>query len=384
MSHDSTLTSARAGRRASAWIAGPAVVSILGLLALGVGPQDGARARAADATLAADEEALPRVDTVVVGRAAIAASRQWDGVVQAVRQSTIAAQTQARIVRLDAQAGDRLRKGQVVAVLDARESAAGLAQADARVSQTQATLANARLVHERNERLHAQGFISKSALDASSAQLRVAEAAQREAGAGRTLQRVSGSYTTVVAPFDAVVSERLAELGEVAAPGKPLVTMYEPGRMRIAFFVPAPVAAAMADTATVRVRLPGPGGEARWSAPLAAQVMPAADPGSATVEIRADLETADARTLVPGQHLAVRTEGAHERVLAVPTGATLTRGELQLAYVAGEGGFVLRAVRLGRSANGRVEVLAGLREGERIALDPVRAGLRDARPGALR
>ncbi|MEZ5729153.1 MAG: hypothetical protein R3E48_14830 [Burkholderiaceae bacterium] len=89
--------------------------------------------------------------------------------------------------------------------------------------------------------------------------------------------------------------------------------------------------------------------------------------------------------MLPGQAVVVHTERPDpDGRLSIPAAAVLQRGEMRVAYVALEGRFVLRALRLGRHIGDRVEVRAGLREGERVALDPVRAGLGGARPEAAK
>ncbi|MEZ5729154.1 MAG: efflux RND transporter periplasmic adaptor subunit [Burkholderiaceae bacterium] len=181
----------------------------------------------------------PSVETVAVSRGVLADSREWNGTLQAIRHATVAAQTVARIISLDVEAGQRVKKGQRIAVLDARETRAGIAQASAQAAQAKASLANARASYERSKSLHLQGFISQAALDAALAQLRVAQAAASQAGASVQMQQVTGSYTTIVAPYDAVISARLAEVGELAAPGRAIVSLYAPGQLRAAFFVPA-------------------------------------------------------------------------------------------------------------------------------------------------
>ena len=305
----------------------------------------------------------------------------WDGALQPVRQSTLAAQTQARVLAVKVRAGDRVRAGQVLVSLDNREAAAAVSQASAQEAQVQAALDEARAAHARSKRLLAQGFISQAAMDSADAQLRQAEAQRNQAGAGSTLQRLASSYTTLVAPYDGVVTAVMVEQGDLAAPGRPLVELHGSDRLRAVVYVPASVALALGAQPKVDVALPAPVGTvARRLEGMTGTVVPAADPSSATVELRVDLPVEESRRFLPGQRIKVHTSGAAEAMLVIPRAALLVRGELQAVYVAGPERFVLRAVRLGRDLGERVEVLAGLRDGEKIALDPVRAGLSNSRP----
>ena len=135
------------------------------------------------------------------------------------------------------------------------------------------------------------------------------------------------------------------------------------------------------------MRLPG---SERWVRPASSTSLPAADPVSQTVEWRLDLSAADGAQQVPGRQVRVRFVGSGEQQrLVVPEAVLVCRGELTAVYVAvprGEGqpdGFSLRAVRTGAGRGGAgLEVLAGLKAGDRVALDPVRAGLSNVVPAA--
>ena len=321
------------------------------------------------------------------------ARSEWNGVVQAVQESTLAAQVQGRIDHIGVRAGDRVDAGQELARIDARETVAGLAQARARLAQARAALAGVESTHERNRRLFEQGFISRSSLDASQTQLAAARATVAEALAGVERQTVTGTYTAIQAPYDGIVAEVMAEVGEIAQPGRELLRIHAPDALRVSLRVPAGYAADLDPGAVARVRVgvrevvagtdgrPGmPASGTIWSEPIPLRVMPAADPGSATVELRIDLPQELAAGLRPGEYLRVVTERPAGAGLFVPARAVMMRGELKAAYVAVDGRFVLRALRVGAAGDDRIEVLAGLREGERVAMDPVRAGLAGAVP----
>ncbi len=323
----------------------------------------------------------PEVQVTTAQLLRIGQGLDWDGTLQPVRQSTLAAQTQARVLAVKVHAGDRVRAGQVLVSLDNREAAAGVSQANAQEAQVQAALDEARASNARSKRLLQQGFISQAAMDAADAQLRQTEAQRSQAGAGSTLRQLANSYATLVAPYDGVVTAVMVEQGELAAPGRPLVELHGSERLRAVAYVPASVALALGAQPRVTLVLPAPVGTiARRLEEVVGTVVPSADPSSATVELRVDLPTDESRRFLPGQRIKIHTSGASESMLVIPRVTLLMRGELQAVYVAAPERFVLRAVRLGRDLGERVEVLAGLREGEKIATDPVRAGLSHARP----
>jgi RND family efflux transporter MFP subunit len=308
-----------------------------------------------------------------------------DGSLQAARQATVSAQTAGNVLALNVKAGDRVRSGQVIARLDGREAQAVVERSQAALAQAQAEALNARLHAQRTLELRRQGFMSQAALDAAETQSRAAEAGVQQAEAGRAQARLTSAYAQVLAPFDGVVLATHLDAGDLASPGRPVVTIYAPGALRAVVQVPASRAVTARTAQNVTVTLP----DGRTLAPTRRTEVSATDPVSQTVEWRLDLPAAALQSLMPGQAVRVRFAGAPEQALAakpsspaaivVPEAAVLRRGELTAVYVATQDRFALRVVRLGaRRAGGEVEVLAGLKPGDRVALDALRAGLADA------
>src|SRR5450830_738822 len=274
--------------------------------------------------------------TVVTGTAQGLA---LDAVVEAGRQSVIAAQVQGAIVALPVKAGDTVKAGQLLMRLDARAAQSG-------VDVSQAQLEAAR---------------GLAALQAAQAQVR-ASAAQT------TAAHTQSGYYSVSAPYAGVISELPVSLGDLASPGRPLLTLFDPASLRISVQVPESQASVQG---AVRVQLDGlPAFVApHW------QWLPVTDPVSHTRTLRLTLPAEVSAVLAPGRFARVWlpgrvVSGAPARLL-VPQAAVLRRAELQAVYViAAEGRPVLRQVRLGEARGEQVEVLTGLREGESVALDP--------------
>jgi len=321
-----------------------------------------------------------RVPTTVVGNTTVQAAMEFDAVLQPVRQATVTAQVGGTVVALRVKAGDTVKRGQPLVRLDDREVRANTARSDAAVVQAEAELRNARQVLERNRALKKEGFISQAAIDSADNQMQAAQAAVRQAQAARSQATVAQGFADLVAPFDAVVLATHVEAGDLALPGRALVTLYEPGRMRAVAQVSAS-RVAMATAATeVQVVL----ADGQTLTPSAREMLPTADPVTQTVEWRLALPTT-AALLRPGQTARVVARSAAASALpaaparlSLPVQAVLHRGELTAVFVALPQGFALRAVRVGQAAGGLVDVLSGLSVGERVALDPVRAGLQGA------
>ena len=298
-----------------------------------------------------------------------------EAVVEAVRQSTVSAQIAGRIVDLRFDVGDYVKKGQVIARIDERAVTQAEAASVAQVREAQAGLANARAQYERSKQLLAQKFISQAALDKAESDYRAAQARVTALLAGAGAAATERSFATIVAPYSGVVSARYVELGEMATPGKPLMTGFDPSTLRVVATVPQAQVAAIQAGARARVEVPSSG---KWIDVRNIVVVPSADPRTHTTRIRLELPE-DVRGVYPGVYARAHFVTGSALKLQVPRSAVVQRSEVTGVYVVDDKGVPrLRQVRLGEAADENfVEVLAGVRPGERVALDPVRAGMAD-------
>ena len=322
----------------------------------------------------------PEVAVVKAAPQAVAVGFEFDGVVEPVKQSTVSAQASGRVVQLAVAAGDRVRTGQLLATIDDRESQTGLQRSQAQVAQADAELRNAQAHARRTRELQAQGFVSRAALDTADASLKAAQAARDQAAAGQRQSALAQGFTRVTAPYDGWVRETLVQAGDLAVPGKPIVTLYAPLPLRAVVHVPMSRGAAARAASAVEVRVAAAHGGTRVK-PVHREILPVADSVAQTLEWRLELPPAAAGQLAPGQQVRVRFSGSQAVRMLVPPGAVLRRGELTAVYVAAaQGSFVLKAVRLGADHGpAGLEVVAGLRPDDLVAVDPVRAGLAGAR-----
>jgi len=301
-----------------------------------------------------------------------------EAVMEAVRQSTVSAQIAGRVVELRFDVGDYVKKGDVIVRIDERAVSQALAASEAQVLEAQAALANARANHERSRQLLAQKFISQAGLDQAEAAYKSAQARVSALIAGAGAAATERSFATVVAPYSGVVSARHVELGEMATPGRPLMTGFDPSTLRVVATVPQAQVAAIQAGGKARIEVPSLG---RWVDVRAMTVVPAADPRTHTTRVRLELP-AEVRGVYPGVYARAHFVVGRAPRLLVPRAAVLRRSEVTAVYVvAGRGRPQLRQIRLGGAGDETsVEVLAGLQPGERVALDPVRAGMLS--PGA--
>lgn len=297
-----------------------------------------------------------------------------EATLEAVNQATVASRVPGRIIELPVDAGDRVANGDVVLRIDAAEAEQGLAAADATVAQAQASLANARAEHDRARSLLARNFVSQSAVDQARTALLAAEAQLRAARAGRAQASTARAYTTIASPMSGVVSMRHVEAGEMALPGMPLLSIFDPAAMRAVVDVPQSRLGGLAAGALrASVELPDSN---RMIDATRVTVLPAADARTHTLRVRVDLP-ADLGDVVPGSFARVHFTTGQTALVRVPIEAVVRRSELTGVYVVDErNAFSLRQIRTGPvHPDGTVEVLAGLIGGEEIALDPVAAGI---------
>ncbi len=319
----------------------------------------------------------PKVPVVAVQLKSVGQVFELDGVVQPVKQSTISAQTSGRLVSLSVKAGDTVRAGQLLATIDDRETQSGVLRSQAQVAQAQADLHHAQASFNRTRDLRTKGFISAAALDTAEAQLQSAKAGHDQASAGTKQSSLQQGFTRVTSPFDALVLQTQSEAGDLAVPGKPLLTLYAPKPLRVVVQVPVSRAQQMLPESVVELELPAVKGLRSWIRPTSRTVLPFADPVTQTIEWRLDLP-ASAQNLLPGQQVRIRFAAGQTQRMVIPRQSVLQRGELTAVYVAAGQGFVLKAVRLGVEHAQSVEVLAGLVPSDRVALEPIKAGLTGA------
>jgi RND family efflux transporter MFP subunit len=265
-------------------------------------------------------------------------------------------------------------KGQVLARIDDRQAAQVVASSEAQIARATADLANARATLDRNRKLLEKQYISQAAVDRAQAEHDAAAAALAAARAGTGAATAARSHTVITAPFSGVIAERPVQVGEMAQPGRPLFAMFDPSDLRVLASVPEDVIA--------RVRTGAKGASAELSAlgrtvpAKSVTVLPSADARTHTKLVRLDLPDGDAtKGVYPGMFARALFAIGSSSKLVIPARSVAYRSEVAGAYVVTPAGEIrFRQLRLGeKTVDGGIEVLAGLRAGERVALDPVAA-----------
>lgn len=305
-----------------------------------------------------------------------------DALIEAVKQSTVSAQVPGRVVEINFDVDDFVPAGTVIIRLKNTEQRAGVEAAEASLREAQARHTEAETEHRRIADIYEKRLVAKAALDKAEADLAAARERLEAARATVKAAREQLGYTVITAPYSGVVVKRHIEIGEMASAGQPLMTGFSLDELRATATIPQNLIGAVRQHRQARILLPGqPGG-------IKAQALtffPYADADSHSFRVRIALPRG-VEGLYPGMVVKAALTTGMENRLVVPQTAVAHRSEVSAVYVVtakGQVGF--RQVRIGRrTGDGEVEILSGLEAGERVALDPVRAGivLKQQRAGA--
>lgn len=307
--------------------------------------------------------------TLEVEPRSAARERSWDGVVEAVNQATLSAQTAGRVLELPFDVNDYVEAGQVVVRFTDVEQVSAQRRASAALNAAQADYTEAESAFRRTEELVAKQLLAKASLDQARARRDATRAALEAARAGVSAAGEQVDYTVIRSPYSGILVERHVEVGESVQPGQPLISGLSLQKLRLAVEVPQSDIAAIREYAEATVILPGGG---RVGAEKVV-VFPYADPATHSFKIRVELPEAETG-LQPGMTVKVAFKTGEAQNLWIPASALVTRSEVTAVYVVGADNRVsLRQVRLGHRREGEVEVLAGLAKGDRIAADPLAA-----------
>lgn len=347
----------------------------------------------------AEEGPAAKVSVVKAAEEPMADEYVATGTVKARVTTVLSARVMGYLRELKPQAGDTVKAGQVVAVLDAKEIETGLKQAEAArneaksaipevdnaIAAAKAQLDLADATFKRMKNLLDQKSITAQEFDEVSAKHRMAEAnyemarARRvqleqkiaQANEGVAQAAVMRGYTQVTAPFTGTVIERKAEPGMLAAPGMPLLVVEQTGSYRLEAAVEEARLGKFKPGMAVKVDLEAVD---RTLDARVEEIVPAMDPASRSFTVKIGL--GGGATLRSGMFGRARFAQGTKQALTVPAAAVSDQGQVQRVFVVDNGVARGRLVTTGARVDGRVEVLSGLTAGETVVA-PVPAGLVD-------
>jgi len=288
------------------------------------------------------------------------ATEEVVGTVQAKLRAVIEAKISGRIEKMTVVSGQTVEAGELLVQLDA-------AEIQARLDQTVTTRGQAKRDLERLRGLLDQNAISRQDFETAESRYQVAVAAVVEV-------ETTLGYTKIVAPFNGVITRKLADVGDLASPGRALLEMDDPTALRLEAGVPESLIRRVQPGAKLNVR------SAAEDAPVTAvvgEIAPAADSGSRTFNVKLELP-ADT-DLRAGQFARVSIPLANRQALLVPAGAVLQRGQMEIVFVLENRRARLRLVKTGKRFGPEVELVSGVYAGEQVVIEGA-ARLRDGQP----
>lgn len=306
------------------------------------------------------------------------------GTMRAAQTSTLASQMMGTLVEVRVHEGDRVQRGQILAVIDASQPRAALDRANAadaasrqQLAAAESELALAESTLKRFQTLFDKKSVSpqefeevKTRQQAALARRDMARADQEQAKAAISQATTALEYTHIRAPFDGVISEKRADPGTLVSPGLPIFTLEDTRRYRLEASVNESDLAFVRMGQAVPVAVEALGGDALRGKVV--QIVPAADPGSRSFVIKIELPP-DAR-LRSGLFGRAQFLHGERRALLVPQTAVVERGQMQGVFLLDQNRIAaLHYVTLGKVSEDQVEVLAGLQDGDWLV----------ARPGTL-
>lgn len=295
-----------------------------------------------------------------------------DGVIEAVQQTTVSAQIGGQVNTVLFDVGDYVEKDAIIVRLNDKQPMAKLKQAQAELKEAKARYKEAVEEFDRIQDVFAKNAVSKKAMDAAEAAKHAAQAKLESARAGLEQAEEQLEYTRVRAPYSGLVTERHIEVGETAQPGMQLMSGLSLEQLRVNVDVPQIMINAVRESDDVYIVTP----QGNMVPVSAKTVFHFAESASHTFRVRLELK-GDDLWLFPGMFVKAVFEIGQQPELVVPTGAIVRRSEVTAVYiVSAEGRISLRSIRQGRRlASGNTIILAGLMEGEQVAIDPVTAGV---------
>ncbi|GAA3903958.1 efflux RND transporter periplasmic adaptor subunit [Halomonas cibimaris] len=310
--------------------------------------------------------AQAQLATAPVERDALQASLRLDGMIEAVQQSTVSAQTAGTVMRLPFDVDDRVAAGELIVQLEDSEQRARRDQARAGLEDARASRQDARQRFARMQSLRERNLASQQDFDRARNALAGARARVQRAEAALAEAREQLEYTRVKAPYSGILTERHVETGESVTPGQPLLSGLSLERLRVAVELPQRYAERTRSQRQARVTL----ADGRVLQTGEMTFYPYASEQTHTFRLRLALP-APGEGLYPGMLVKVDVPVAEREALWVPAGAVFHHSELTAVFVLDDQNRPrLRQIRTGIERDGRVEVLAGLDEGEQVATSP--------------
>ena len=271
------------------------------------------------------------------------------GTVRAKLRATIEAKTTGRITDMPVILGQKVKAGELLARLYAPEI-------KARLEQAEATLQQADRDSTRLSSLLNQNAVARTDFEAADTRYRVAEGAVAEA-------RAMMAYVEILAPYDGVVTRKWVDVGDQAAPGKPLLEIEDPSQLQLEADVPEAVGSSIKQGAQMTIRAGQSTGDLSGKI---VEIAPIADPISRTFRVKLDVQASPG--LMSGQFARLLVPAGENTSMRVPASAVLQRGQMEILFVVENQRARLHLVKTGRRVDDETEILSGLDSGDLVVV----------------
>lgn len=287
------------------------------------------------------------------------------GTLEGLMDPTVSAEASGRVVKVLAHPGQVVKKGEVLALLDATDYNLQRNQAQAEVARLEALTTNQSRIVERNQTLVKKNFISQNALDDVTTQHTALQQQLDGAKAQMAIIEHTRAKTTVVAPIDGVVQKQIVSTGDFVKIGDPLLQVISKQKLRAHLPLPENIAAKIHPGIKVRLSTPTSNDEVMSTI---RELKPLISETSRAVDVIADVT--DQAGWQPGA--SVKGEiilGEHANAVLIPEQCVVLRPAGEVVYVVKDGLALQRIVKTGMHQDGKIEIIEGLGAGEVIAKD---------------
>jgi RND family efflux transporter MFP subunit len=288
------------------------------------------------------------------------------GSLEAVIDPKISAEVAGRLVKVMARAGDKVKKGQLLALLDPTDFTIQTRSDAAELRRLEALLAQQERLVERQQNLVRRGFISQNAVDDATAQRDALRAQLAVARARADAGTSNLGKTRVVAPVDGEIEVQIVAPGDYVKMGDPLFRLISNNRLRA--HLPFPETAAARMKRGLRVRITSPQVQGHVVDGVIEDIRPTVTDTSRALDVIARFSN-EAGLLSGGTVNASVLVATKERAVVVPEQSVVLRPAGRVVYLISDGRARQQAVETGAKRDGSVEIVNGLTGGETIALD---------------
>ncbi len=270
----------------------------------------------------------------------------------------------AQIATINVRAGQRVKQGDLLITLEQSELLARVKQSQQQKNAVSARLVEAQKLLARAKQLHQENLLSAQELDKSQANVDALSAEEQAAQEALNQASSNLSFAKLHAPIDGVVIERLAEPGNTAQPGVPLLTIYNPSTLQVEAYIREQLAVNLTVGDELIVNIPS---IMLATTATIAEIVPAANIGARSFLVKANITTTV--ELKPGMYATLSVEGSSQPVVKIPQTYVNKLGQLDIVLVKTDGVVSRRFVQLGQKDGiGQVEVISGLADNEEIVL----------------